>query len=184
LTAARYTTCRQMAVHRQTGQANRIGTAELSCTGSRRRRCAPPRPDAPAPGVRPGGRSRRSAPGSDAFASSLGSGMHSVIDGSMRADRSVIRQLSCPEQESKNHEVAGFFLSSARPPPSMAVLRACLEGSERAATPPMANARSANRHPCTWPARTGRAAASAASNAARRWFTALPLSRVNLTSLC
>jgi phosphoglycolate phosphatase len=37
--------------------------AELSRTGSRRRRFTPPRPDAPAPGVRPGGRSRRDAPG-------------------------------------------------------------------------------------------------------------------------
>jgi hypothetical protein len=31
--------------------------------GSRRRRCAPPRPDAPASGMRPGGRSSRSALG-------------------------------------------------------------------------------------------------------------------------
>jgi hypothetical protein len=44
-----------------------FGFAELSCTRSRRRRCAPPRPDAPAPGVRPGGRSRRSAPGNAAI---------------------------------------------------------------------------------------------------------------------
>jgi len=40
-------------------------TAELSRIGSRRRRCVLPHPVAPAPGVRPGGRSRRSAPGGE-----------------------------------------------------------------------------------------------------------------------
>jgi hypothetical protein len=41
-------------------------------------------------------------------------------------------------------------------------------GSERAATASIANARTVKSQPCTWPARTGRAAASAASRAARR----------------
>lgn len=43
-----------------------VSAAELGRIRSRRRRSAPPRPDTHTPGVRPGGRSRRDAPGTHA----------------------------------------------------------------------------------------------------------------------